>query len=67
MKEPKRIKLNPETPTPKEPIKRPLPPLDKAEWSITGQDNDDTYTPLDLDKVNRLLNEISDEDNSKDN
>lgn len=64
MKEPKRIKLNPETQIPKEPIKRPLPPLSKPEWNVTGQDNDDTYTPIDLDKVNRLLNEISDEDNS---
>jgi hypothetical protein len=67
MKEPQRIKLNPETPKPKEPIKRPLLPLNKAEWDVTGQDNDDTYTTLDLDKVNKLLNEISDEDNSKNN
>lgn len=67
MKEPKRIKLNPETPTPKEPIKYPLPPLIKSEWDVTGQDNDDTYTVLDLDKVNKLLNEISDENNSKNN
>jgi hypothetical protein len=64
MKEPKRIKLNPETPTPKEPIKRPLPPLIKSEWDISGQDNDDVYTPLDLDKVNKLLDETN-EDNSK--
>ena len=63
MKEPKRIKLNPETPTPKEPIKHPLPPLIKPEWNVTGQDNDDVYTPLDLDKINRLLDETY-EDNS---
>jgi hypothetical protein len=67
MKEPQRIKLNPETPTPKEPIKRPLLPLNKPDWDVTGQDNDDTYIPVDLDKVNKLLNEISDEDNSKNN
>ena len=58
MKEPKRIKLNPETPTPKEPTKYRLLPIDKAEWDITGQDNDDVYVPSDLDKVNY-------EDNSK--
>jgi hypothetical protein len=63
MKEPKRIKLNPETPTPKEPTKRPLPPLIKPEWNVAGQDNDDVYTPLDLDKINRLLDK-SNEDNS---
>ena len=67
MKDPKRIILNPETPILKEPPKYRLPPLDKPEWDITGQDNDDTYTPLDLDKVNKLLNEISDENNSKNN
>jgi hypothetical protein len=56
MKEPKRIKLDPETPTPKEPIKRPLPPLSKSDWNVTGQDNDDMYSPVDLEN-------ISDEDN----
>lgn len=60
MKEPKRIKLNPETPTPKEPVRYRLLPVDKAEWDITGQDNDDLYTPLVFDKINH-------EDNSKDN
>ena len=58
MKEPKRIKLNPETPTPKEPTKYRLPPLNKPEWNISGQDNDDTYIKLDL--------KNKDEDNSKD-
>jgi hypothetical protein len=60
MKEPNRIKLNPETPTPKEPVKRRLLPADKEEWNITGQDNDDIYVPSDLDKTNN-------EDNSKNN
>jgi hypothetical protein len=64
MKEPKRIKLNPETPTPKEPTKRPLPPLIKPEWNVTGQDNDDVYTPLDLDEINKTLDKINREDNS---
>lgn len=57
MKEPKRIKLNPETPTPKEVIKHRLPPLNKTQWDVYGQDNDDIYTPIDLDKINRLLDE----------
>ena len=46
MKEPKRIKLNPETPTPKEPPKYRLPPLDKPEWNISGQDHDDMYVKI---------------------
>lgn len=51
MKEPKRIKLT-ETPSHKDVNKIPLPPLYKPEWDIYGQDNDDVYTPLDLDKTN---------------
>lgn len=66
MREPKRIKLNPETPTPKEVTKYRLDPLSKAQWDIYGQDNDDVYTPLDLDKNNTLLNETN-EDNSQNN
>ena len=65
MKEPQRIKLNPETPTTKEPIKYRLLPSDKTEWDITGQDNDDVYTPLDLDN-NKSLDKTN-EDNSKNN
>jgi hypothetical protein len=64
MKEPKRIKLNPETPTPKEPLKYRLPPLDKPEWNISGQDNDDMYVECDLDNVNKTLDKINREDNS---
>jgi hypothetical protein len=64
MKEPKRIPINPETPTHKDVKRIPMPY--KAEWDITGQDNDDIYTPLDLDKVNKLLDE-SNEDHSKNN
>jgi len=60
MKEPIRIKLSPETPTPKEPPKYRLPPLDKPEWNISGQDNDDVYVESDLDKTNR-------EDNKQNN
>jgi len=66
MKEPIRIKLSPETPTPKEPHKYRLPPLNKPEWNISGQDNDDIYTPIDLNKINRMLDE-SNENNSQDN
>jgi hypothetical protein len=64
MKEPKRIPLNPETPTHKDVKRIPMP--HKVEWDISGQDNDDVYTPLDLDKINKLLDE-TDEDNSKNN
>jgi hypothetical protein len=39
----------------------------KSEWDITGQDNDDIYSPVNLDKINKLLDEKIDEDNSKDN
>jgi len=60
MKEPKRIKLNPETPTPKEPLRYRLLPIDKTEFEITGQDNDNVYTSLVLDKIDH-------EDNSKNN
>lgn len=66
MKEPKKIRLNPEAPTTKEPIKYRLLPIDKREWDITGQDNDDIYAPLDLDNGNNLLDKIN-EDNSKNN
>ena len=64
MKEPKRIKLNPETPTPKEPINRPLLPLTKPEWDISGQDNDDMYVKSDLEEINKTLDKINREDNS---
>ena len=67
MKEPHRIKLSPETPTPKEPIKHRLLPIDKAEWNISGQDNDDVYVLSDLDDINKVLDKINREDNSKNN
>ena len=64
MKEPIRIKLSPETPTPKEPHKYRLPPLDKPEWNISGQDNDDMYVESDLEEINKTLDKINREDNS---
>lgn len=64
MKEPQRIKLSPETPTPKEPHKYRLPPLDKPEWNISGQDNDDMYVKSDLEEINKTLDKINSEDNS---
>jgi len=63
MKEPKKIRLNPEAPKQKEPTKLPLLPLNKIEWDITGQDNDDTYISLDLTTFNRSLNEDNSENN----
>jgi len=64
MKEPQRIKLSPETPTPKEPHKYRLPPLNKPGWDIFGQDNDDVYIKSDLDELNKKLDIINREDNS---
>ena len=67
MKEPKRIRLNPETPIPKEPPKYRLPPLNKPEWDILGQDNDDIddmYVESDLDEINKKLDTFNCEDNS---
>jgi hypothetical protein len=64
MKEPQRIKLNPETPIPKEPPRYRLPPLEKPEWNISGQDNDDMYVKSDLDDINKTLDKSSREDNS---
>jgi hypothetical protein len=61
MKEPKRIKLNPENPTHKEVAKYPLKTI-----NVTGQDNDDSYISLDLDKINKLLDETN-ENNSQNN
>lgn len=64
MKEPTRIKLSPETPTPKEPPKYRLHPLNKPEWNISGQDNDDMYVESDLDEINKTLDKINREYNS---
>ena len=58
MKEPIKIKLSPETPKPKEPQKYRLLPLDKPEWNIYGQDNDDMYIEHCLDKTNKTLDKI---------
>jgi hypothetical protein len=52
MKEPIKIRLNPETPTHKDVTKIPMPSVYKPEWDITGQTNDDVYVPLDLKKDN---------------
>jgi hypothetical protein len=64
MKEPTRIKLSPKTPISKEAHKYKLPPLDKSEWNISGQDNDDMYVESDLDEINKTLDKINSEDNS---
>lgn len=61
MKEPKKIRLNPDAPISKEPTKYRLPPINKTEWDVTGQDNDDVYISLDLDM------DKNDENNSQDN
>ena len=67
MKEPKRIRLDPETPVHKDVNKIPMPPIYKPEWDITGHSNDDVYTPIDLEKINETLDKISNEDNNENN
>lgn len=67
MKEPQKIKLDPSTPIQKDVNKIPMPPIYKPEWDIAGHSNDDVYTPLDLEKINKTLDKISDEDNSENN
>jgi len=57
MKEPKRIRLDPTTPTNKDVNKIPMPSVYKSVWDVFGQDNDDIYSPLDK----------NDEDNSENN
>ncbi len=61
MKEPQKIKLNPETPSSQKSLKKiPMPSLYRPEWDITGQDNDDIYVPLDKnDENNSQNNQIS--------
>jgi hypothetical protein len=65
MKEPNKIPLDPTTPVTRNVKKIPMPY--KAEWDIAGQDNDDIYTPLDLDKINKILDKAKDENNSENN
>lgn len=65
MKEPNKIPLDPSTPKQKEVNKIPMPPVYKPEWDITGHSNDDVYTPIDLEKINKTLDKISNEDNSE--
>jgi hypothetical protein len=62
MKEPKRIPLDPETPTHKDVKKIPMP--HKSKWDITGQDNDDIYVESDLYEINKTLDKNNCEDNS---
>ena len=61
MREPRKIKLNPESPITKDVDKIPMPPVSKPEWDITGHSNDDIYSPVDLEKINKKLDEVSNE------
>jgi hypothetical protein len=69
MKEPKKIPLDPSTPRSKEVKKYPLQKKDTplADDTYVRPDNDSIYTPTILDKINKLLDESYDEDNSKNN
>lgn len=62
MKEPKKIKLNPEAPTQKEVTKTPMPSIYKPEWDVMDNKPDDIYSPLDNNKL-----ENNDENNSENN
>lgn len=64
MKEPVRIRLNPETPTHKDVNKIPMPSVYKPEWDITGQNNDDLYIPVNKNDIGQN-NENNSENNSE--
>lgn len=66
--EPTRRRLNPETPPPKDVSRIRMPPIHKPEWDITPSD-DGLYGSKDLhlDNINKLLDEISNENNSENN
>jgi len=62
MKEPQRIRLNPESPTSKEVVKTPMPSMYKPEWDAMDNQIDDIYSPLDIKKL-----DINDENNQQNN
>lgn len=66
MKEPEKIRLDPETPLAKDVNKIPMPSIRKPEWDISAKD-DGLFTSKDLDNVNKLLDEISNEDSQNSN
>lgn len=61
MPEPKKIPLNPETPKARDVNKYPMPKLYPQPME------DDVYTPIELDKINKTLDEASNEDSENSN
>lgn len=62
-KEPKKIKLNPESPTTKEVRKIPMPSLEHLYRQTIAPDNDSVYTPIDWKELPKLE---TNENHSKD-
>ena len=60
MKEPKKIRLDPETPTNKDVNKIPMPPIDKPEWE-SYRVSDDLFSSKDLEILKRRLEEMKNE------
>jgi len=67
MREPRRIKLDPETPLNKDVNRIPMPPVYKPEWDISRNNNDDVYSSVDLKNINKNLDTITNEDSDQDN
>lgn len=66
MKEPKKIRLDPETPTNKDVQKIPMPSLNKPEWD-TYYTSDDLCSSRDLEILKQKLDQLKNEDNSENN
>lgn len=69
MKEPKRIPLDPSIPKAKDVKKYPLVnyPEPMEDDIYIRPDSDSVYTPIELDKINKTLDEVSHEDSENSN
>jgi hypothetical protein len=66
--EPTRRRLNPETPQPKNVSRIRMPPVNKPEWDIVAKDDGlFSFKDLNLDEINKILDKVSDENNSENN
>jgi hypothetical protein len=63
-KEPKKFKLNLESPSQKDVLRIPMPSLDSLFFDTTAPDNDSVYTPIDWKQDTSLDHN---ENNSQDN
>ena len=66
MKEPKKIRLDPETPSNKDVPKIPMPPISKTEWDLYYT-SDDLCSSKDLEILKEKLDQLKNEDNSQNN